>query len=178
MSPHHCCCPGRFTWVIFVLYALLTMQQNDTVAANWPLFTPVLLTLLDDPDTQIRCQGLAALHAFLGKLPAETLRNTGLASLFEDAVFPTLLFLPSMTPEAESVQLLRPAYAVLLALAERHAAASSAAHREKMLDRCSAMACSPPTSIAENMRALSRARPADSHDRTSNGPTGRQTPQG
>lgn len=47
------------------------------------------------------------------------LSNTGLASVFEDAVFPTLHFLPSITPEEESIQLLEPAYSALLTLARK-----------------------------------------------------------
>ncbi len=88
--------------------------------------------MLDDSDTYVRCQGLTTLHAFLQSIPVKTLQSTGLASLFEDAVFPTLLFLPSVTPENESIQLLGPAYMALLALAERQASTSD---REKLLDK-------------------------------------------
>jgi hypothetical protein len=42
--------------------------------------------------------------------------------VFEDAVFPILSYLPSLTPEAESVYLLGPAYATLLVLANKQPA--------------------------------------------------------
>ena len=67
--------------------------------------------------TPIRVRGLAILGEFLKKLPSDTLKNTGLHSVFEQAVLPTLLFLPTLTPEKESVQLLEPAYESLLTLA-------------------------------------------------------------
>lgn len=39
--------------------------------------------------------------------------------MFEDAVFPTLSYLPSLTPEKESIQLLDPAFEVLRILARK-----------------------------------------------------------
>jgi hypothetical protein len=59
------------------------------------------------------------LSDFLAKFPDRTLHDTGLAKVFEDAVFPTLAFLPSLTPEDESIQLLGPAYRALLGLARK-----------------------------------------------------------
>ncbi|KAK4238163.1 mitochondrial CCA tRNA nucleotidyltransferase [Achaetomium macrosporum] len=93
--------------------------DSQLIATNWPLFIPVLLTLVDDSTTPIRRQGLLILTDFLSKFPDKTLHDTGLAKVFEDAVFPTLAFLPSLTPEAESVQLLGPAYRALLSLANK-----------------------------------------------------------
>lgn len=43
---------------------------------------------------------------------------TGLAEVFEEAVIPTLMFLPSITPVDESMQLLGPAYNSLFVLAD------------------------------------------------------------
>jgi len=62
------------------------------MSASWFLYTPVLLTLLDDPDTNVRSEGLVLLDEFLGKLPEKILHNSGLAQLFAQAIFPTLLF--------------------------------------------------------------------------------------
>lgn len=55
----------------------------------------------------------------MARFPANILRDTGLASVFEDAVFPTLHFLPSITPEEESIILLEAAYTALLSLASK-----------------------------------------------------------
>lgn len=61
------------------------------------------------------------LGVFLGKLPPHILRDTGLVKVFEDAIFPTLHFLPRLTPVDESIQLLEQAYSTLLILASRQA---------------------------------------------------------
>ncbi|KAL1873131.1 hypothetical protein VTK73DRAFT_1042 [Phialemonium thermophilum] len=89
------------------------------VGQNWPLFIPVLLTLLDDPTTRVRSRGLALSTSFLAKIPGRTLRDTGLTTVFEEAIFPTLSFLPNLTPEEESVQLLKPAFSALCVLARK-----------------------------------------------------------
>ncbi|KAL8372427.1 hypothetical protein RB595_001974 [Gaeumannomyces hyphopodioides] len=98
-----------FAWALYE-------ADKDLMAQHWPLFTPVLLTLLDDGDTDVRARGLGLLKLFLSKADGATLAATGLGSVFRDAVFPTLLFLPSVTPEAESLRLQEPAYAALVAL--------------------------------------------------------------
>ncbi|KAF3767499.1 hypothetical protein M406DRAFT_252813, partial [Cryphonectria parasitica EP155] len=89
------------------------------ISKQWPLFIPVLLTMADDGTTRVRARGLILLNIFLMKFPDTILRDTGLSSLFQDAIFPTLHFLPSITPEEDSVQLLGPAYRALLTLAQK-----------------------------------------------------------
>ncbi|KAL1841849.1 hypothetical protein VTJ49DRAFT_6526 [Mycothermus thermophilus] len=91
--------------------------EPTLLTQTWPLFTPVLLALSDDPATPVRRRGLLLLTDFLTKLPSRTLHDTGLASVFADAAIPTLAFLPSLTPEDESLELLPPAYGVLRVLA-------------------------------------------------------------
>lgn len=115
--------------------------QSDLLSKQWPLFIPVLLTLLDEPTTRIRRRGLLILDAFLEKFPANILRHTGLASVFEDAVFPTLHFLPSITPEEDSIVLLEAAYTALLSLARKtepkagQAETQSSSPKAKLLDK-------------------------------------------
>lgn len=78
---------------------------------------------------------------FLTKFPDNILRDTGLANVFGDALFPTLHFLPTITPEDESIQLLSPAYKSLLMLAGKvNARAKSGPNtshtpRARLLDR-------------------------------------------
>lgn len=45
------------------------------------------------------------------------MRQTGLAQVFEDAVFPAVLYLPSLTPVDESVAILGAAYPALIDMA-------------------------------------------------------------
>lgn len=106
--------------------------QAEIVAKNWNLFIPPLLTLIDDPTTSIRARGLMILSVFLPKLPSNLLAQTGLGPVFEDAILPTLLFLPSITPEEESLQLLTPAYKALEVLAVARFGDDEKEKREKM----------------------------------------------
>lgn len=91
--------------------------QDVLVEKSWPLFTPVLLALLDDPDTKFKALGLAILGDFLAKCPGKVLVQTGLGDIFEQSVFPSLLSLPTLTPETESLLLLDPAYSAIIQLA-------------------------------------------------------------
>lgn len=81
------------------------------------------------------------MDAFLERFPANILRDTGLASVFEDAVFPTLHYLPSITPEDESLTLLDAAYTALLSLARKiqpkagKAEEHSSSPKAKLLDK-------------------------------------------
>lgn len=54
---------------------------------------------------------------FIRKCPPWILAERGIGTVLEEAMLPTLQFLPSHTPEAESVQLLEPAYTALVLLA-------------------------------------------------------------
>ncbi|KAH6856481.1 hypothetical protein B0I37DRAFT_301774 [Chaetomium sp. MPI-CAGE-AT-0009] len=113
--------------------------DNQLITKHWPLFIPVLLTLADDGTTPVRRRGLLILADFLAKFPDKTLHGTGLAQVFEDAIFPTLSFLPSLTPEQESVELLVPAYDALLILARKQPAVGkegiAGALKNSFLDR-------------------------------------------
>ena len=95
---------------------------------------PVLLALAEDQETRWRAQGLQILHAFITKCPPHILHNRGIDAVFKEAVFPTLLFLPSLTPEEESAQLLPLACRCLVALAES-IPRQRLADRQKFLDK-------------------------------------------
>lgn len=69
-------------------------------------------------ETGYRLRGLRILITFLLKSSSAVLRQTGIDDVFEDAVMPTLLFLPGLTPVEESLELLVPAYDTLMLLAE------------------------------------------------------------
>ncbi|KAL7629695.1 hypothetical protein AAE478_001218 [Parahypoxylon ruwenzoriense] len=85
---------------------------------HWPLFTPALLTLVDEAqDVAIKTRALHLARAFWARCPAGLMQAAGLVSVFEDAVFPAALYLPSLTPEDESLRILGAAYPALLELA-------------------------------------------------------------
>lgn len=97
--------------------------------ANWPLIIPPLLALIDDSSTKYKVKGCNFLAIFLQRCPSILLERTGLGEIFENAVMPCLLSLPSLTEEADSLQMLKASYPVLISLAlarfpaEKHQAA-------------------------------------------------------
>ncbi|KAF7523879.1 hypothetical protein G7054_g11619 [Neopestalotiopsis clavispora] len=74
-------------YAVTVLAWAVDRADADLLAAHWHLFTPVLLTLLDEPRTDVK------------------------------AIFPAVLFLPTLTPEEESVRILNVAYPALFQIA-------------------------------------------------------------
>ncbi|KAF1733951.1 uncharacterized protein CRV24_005483 [Beauveria bassiana] len=92
-------------------------SEPTTIKKHWPLYVPVLVTLAEDDDVAVRQRGLQILDVFLAKCPAEVLRTSGIDAVFRESVLPSLLFLPTLTPEAESVVLLRAAYRAVRTLA-------------------------------------------------------------
>ena len=106
--------------------------QDDLVGEHWPLFTPVILTLLDDMDTEFRFRGLSCAQDFFSKVEPDLLRATGLGEVFQDAIMPTLHFLPSLTPVADSVRLLGVAYRALAELANTQPPGEA---KEKLMDK-------------------------------------------
>ncbi|OTA02721.1 hypothetical protein A9Z42_0031640 [Trichoderma parareesei] len=118
---------SSFKWAV-------TSCSQAAIARHWPLFLPILLSLAEDISTAVRAKGLKILLIFLDKCPPNTILSAGVDNVIQDAVFPTLLFLPDTTPESESLQLLYPAYQVLLRVAQLDPTPKSA-RRRKSLDR-------------------------------------------
>ncbi|KAK6827627.1 hypothetical protein PG987_010968 [Apiospora arundinis] len=116
-----------FDWAVRAAAATTTTKQqkkkvDDEVvvpllAQTWHLFTPVLLTLLDESETALKVRALGIFGAFWSGCPPGLMDQVGLASVFEDAVFPAVHFLPNITPEDESRLLLNAAYPALFQLA-------------------------------------------------------------
>lgn len=101
---------------------------------HWPLFLPILLSLAEDHNTRVRIKGLHIIGLFLDTCPANTILSAGIDNVIQEAVFPTLLFLPSTTPESESIELLYPAYRVLLRIAQLDPDPKSL-RRRRLLDK-------------------------------------------
>lgn len=103
--------------------------------ANWPLIIPPLLALLDDRSTVYKVRGCSILDRFLQSVPNGLLERTGLGQVFQGTLMPYLLYLPSLTPEDESRQLLDAVYPALLILTRaRYNGAREQAPRQKVLD--------------------------------------------
>lgn len=78
---------------------------------------PALVSLAESHETAIRARGLEAIILFLERCPPHTIHTTGIGQLFENTVLPTLLLLPTLTPERDSVNLLSLGYTAALQLA-------------------------------------------------------------
>ncbi|OTA97447.1 hypothetical protein M434DRAFT_275359 [Hypoxylon sp. CO27-5] len=112
--------PWKYTHRYAITVFAWAVQHADAplLQSHWPLFTPVLLTLLDEPQhTGLKVRALGIFRTFWARCPAGLMQNTGLAEVFEQAVFPAVLYLPSLTPEDESLQILSAAYPALIEMA-------------------------------------------------------------
>ncbi|KNG89548.1 hypothetical protein ANOM_001935 [Aspergillus nomiae NRRL 13137] len=120
--------PETKPWKIQDIYAMTVLswiiQQykptNQTnLEAHFPLLVPPILALIDDDTTAIKTQGCALLRKLLTPIQetqSPILHRTNLTSVFEDALKPCLLSLPTITPEPDSISLLKEAYPALLTL--------------------------------------------------------------
>ncbi|KAI0856192.1 hypothetical protein F4860DRAFT_506954 [Xylaria cubensis] len=112
--------PWKYTrqYAVTVFEWAVENTDTDLLQQNWPLYTPILLTLLDESQpTSLKLRSLSIFRSFWKRCPGGLLSRTGLADVFEQAVFPTVLSLPSLTPEAESRALLGAAYPALFDMA-------------------------------------------------------------
>ncbi|KAI0451456.1 hypothetical protein F5B21DRAFT_527977 [Xylaria acuta] len=112
--------PWKYTrrYAVTVFEWAVESADTDLLQQHWPLYTPILLTLLDEPQpTSLKLRSLSIFRSFWNRCPEGLLSRTGLADVFEQAVFPTVLSLPSLTPEAESRALLTAAYPALFDMA-------------------------------------------------------------
>ncbi|KAL2011288.1 hypothetical protein VTN00DRAFT_4006 [Thermoascus crustaceus] len=140
-----------FAWIIS------QYQPSDFVPleAHFPLLVPPILALIDDENLSFKTRGCNLLSQLLIPLregKSDILRRTNLSSVFEDAVTPCLLSLPTITPENESIQLLGTAYPALLSvLKTRYQNATSSA------------AAFPDTRSSASSRTLSAQEDKEAH---------------
>ncbi|MCJ1463434.1 hypothetical protein MMC07_002041 [Pseudocyphellaria aurata] len=125
--------PWRFhhVYVLTMFRFILESIQTTSIEAHWPLLIPPLLALVDDTSTPFKVRGCSLLAVFLAKVPSPLLERTGLGEVFENALMPGLLHLPSLTPEHESRVILEATYGTLLVLNRR--LFSGAKHRARRL---------------------------------------------
>ncbi|KAL9096934.1 MAG: hypothetical protein Q9165_000898 [Trypethelium subeluteriae] len=108
---------GQDSYALDLLaWVLQSLPNEETVEKNWGLLVPPLLTIVDDIDHSMKARGCAMLKLLLDHTPPSLLARTGVADVIEEAVMPLLSYLPTLTPEDESVELLSAAYPTLLTL--------------------------------------------------------------
>jgi len=99
------------TWVVKSLDTKLTEQ-------NWPLLVPPLLALVDDINPVYKAKGCQLLAYLFKSTSPALLKRTGLAEVFSEAISLCLSYLPTLTPEDDSILILSEAYPALFQLAE------------------------------------------------------------
>ncbi|KAL9637364.1 MAG: hypothetical protein Q9164_002229 [Protoblastenia rupestris] len=104
--------PTVFRWIL----GRLEFVEPAFLETHWPLLIPPLLTLIDDSSIQYKAAGCSNLFIFLQSCPSTILERTGLGEIFENALMPCLLSLPTLTDEADSILLLKQAYPTLVRL--------------------------------------------------------------
>ncbi|PYH41573.1 tRNA adenylyltransferase [Aspergillus saccharolyticus JOP 1030-1] len=122
--------PEAKPWKAFAVYSTTVfawiLSQYDSTAIThlenqFSQLIPPILALIDDELTPHRIRGCTLLTSLLQPIRAsqsDILRRTNLSSVFESAIRPCLLSLPTITPENESLELLTTAYPALHALLE------------------------------------------------------------
>ncbi|PKX99540.1 Tti2 family protein [Aspergillus novofumigatus IBT 16806] len=120
--------PATKPWKISDVYATTVLawviaqyqgKDRPYLEAHFPLLVPPILALIDDDSVAYKTRGCVLLTRLLKPIresKSDILQRTNLASVFEDAVRPCLLSLPSITPEDDSIKLLGVAYPALLSL--------------------------------------------------------------
>ncbi|EKJ69349.1 hypothetical protein NXS19_007633 [Fusarium pseudograminearum] len=109
---------SKVPWAEATIQWTINTSTAPVIKEHWPLFMPVLLALVEDESIEVKAKGLKSLTVFVEKCPAQILQGRGIGRVFADVTFPLLLYLPSVTPENESITIIGPAYDVLIKLAE------------------------------------------------------------
>lgn len=107
-------------WILDQYGILDAPRQKHTIESQFQLLVPPILTLLDDNDIAEKkagCNLLELLSNRITNCQSEILQRTGLVKVFEDSLAHNMLLLPSLTPEDQSLDILRslyPAYRALI----------------------------------------------------------------
>ncbi|RAL14851.1 tRNA adenylyltransferase [Aspergillus homomorphus CBS 101889] len=120
--------PEAKPWKAFAVYSATVfswiLAQYDSSAIShlerqFSLLIPPILALIDDEHLPHKVRGCTLLTQLLRPIresQSDILHRTNLCSVFEDAIRPCLLSLPTITPEDDSIRLLGTAYQALHAL--------------------------------------------------------------
>ncbi|KXT03230.1 hypothetical protein AC578_4807 [Pseudocercospora eumusae] len=107
---------SKDAFVLNILRWTIKSLNEQRISEIWPLVIPPILTLLDDWETKYKQLGTELLTFLLKSTPTSLLIRTGLGEVFEEALLPCLTYIPTITPEEESIPLLQALYPALLIL--------------------------------------------------------------
>jgi len=118
--------PWKNGWTTDLLIFVLSHYQDipiasrkSTLEAQFHLLVPPILNLIDDNDIIYKaagCRCLRILSEAIVSCKSHILKRTGLTEVFIDALKPNFLLLPTLTPEDESLSILKELYPAYRAL--------------------------------------------------------------
>ncbi|KAJ5760546.1 hypothetical protein N7520_007702 [Penicillium odoratum] len=106
---------SALSWIV----SLYKPTDKIHLEHHFPLLVPAILALIDDSSISFKVKGCELLGQLLKTIQesgSDILIRTNLIPVFEQAITPCLLSLPTITPEDKSLKMLSAAYPVLLAL--------------------------------------------------------------
>ena len=117
-DPHNEFVLGLLGWSINAL-------SRKAIEQNWHLLVPPVLKMLDDTEAVFKAKGCHLLTQLLlilqagceGQISATFLSRTGYHEVFASTLWPLLTYIPSLTPESESVTIIQSVYEPLRSLA-------------------------------------------------------------
>jgi tRNA nucleotidyltransferase (CCA-adding enzyme) len=104
-------------WALPLLRWVCASLDAEVVEREWGSLIPPILTVVDDTDVKARAKGAELLRLLLVATPPILLRRTGLAPLFEESLYVSATYLPTLTPEEDSITILNATLPALLVLA-------------------------------------------------------------
>ena len=96
---------GKDGFALDLLKWVVQALDEKLLEVVWPMVVPPVLTLVDDWEVEYKAMGAELLQKVLNVTPPLLLERTGLGEVFEEALMPCLTFLPTITPEDESIEL-------------------------------------------------------------------------
>lgn len=107
---------GKETYALDLLRWIVASLDAESIERSWPLLIPPILSITDDTEAKFKAQGCHLITLVLEKTPHSLIHRTGLDVVFEEALMPCLGYLPALTPENESIEILTEVYPALIAL--------------------------------------------------------------
>ncbi|KAJ4368121.1 CCA tRNA nucleotidyltransferase, mitochondrial [Neocucurbitaria cava] len=122
-------------YILDLLKWSISAVDRNSIEAKWHLLAPPILKMVDDTDIEFKAKGcrllglllqtlqqspdedLSAQKPSLTQAPSNFLERNGYNSVFADALFPLFTYIPSLTPEQDSVILLKEVFPTLTSLA-------------------------------------------------------------
>ncbi|KAJ6099256.1 hypothetical protein N7467_000791 [Penicillium canescens] len=148
-----------------------TPGDKKYLEEHFPLYVPAILAMIDDSNICFKTIGCDLLKNLLVRVKdsrSDILQRTNLTSVFQDAITPCLLSLPTITPEERSIYCLGEAYPALLVLFETAYKSPSSKNKAKDQETyINSLAKILRSNIISSLHHISSSTPAAASTQTS-----------